>query len=119
MPIDPTLLLRAGNACELCVNTESLCAYDVTPDTGAPTEHTAVLCETCVGQIESNDLDTDHWQCLSTSMWSQSPVCASFGMAAFKSVKAEKTWAQDLLDMMYLDESLTEWAEAGLPRNRR
>ncbi len=114
MSIDPALLQRAENACELCTSTENLTAYDVAPETGAPIEHTAVLCETCVTQIEGSALNADHWQCLSTSMWSQTP-CVQVLAWRLLTQQSGETWAQDLLDMMYLDESLAEWAKAGLP----
>jgi len=113
MTIDPTLLDRAQNACELCAAPSPFTAYEAGPDAGAPSEHTAVLCETCIDQIDGTP-DADHWQCLSTSMWSQVPVVQVLAWRMLTRLSGE-SWAQDLLDMMYLDESLTEWATSGLP----
>jgi len=121
MTLDPTLLERAQNSCELCAATDALSAYDVSPEDGigdgAPTDATAVLCSTCIEQIDgqpASDPQSNHWQCLSTSMWSQVPVVQVLAWRMLKRLSGE-SWAQDLLDMMYLDESLVEWAEAGLP----
>jgi len=111
--IDPTLLERAGNACELCAATDALTAYDVTPEEGSPADVTAVLCSTCVEQIDGQP-QSEHWQCLSTSMWSQVPAVQVLAWRMLTRLSSE-SWAQDLLDMMYLDESLTAWALAGLP----
>ena len=113
MSIAPNLLQRAENACELCSATDNLSTYEVMPEMSAPTEHTAVLCTTCTEQIDGHSLNADHWQCLSTSMWSQVP-CVQVLAWRLLSRQSGETWAQDLLDMMYLDESLTEWAKAGL-----
>ena len=113
MTIDQILLERAGNACELCEAPPPLSAYEVGPETGAPAETTVVLCDTCKTQIDGKP-DSDHWQCLSTSMWSQVPAVQVLAWRMLSRLSSE-TWAQDLLDMMYLDESLTEWAAAGLP----
>ncbi len=117
MSIDPNLLLRAENACELCTARDNLAAYDVMPEIGAPPEHTAVLCTTCCEQIDGNSFNTDHWQCLSTSMWSQTP-CVQVLVWRLLTRQSSESWAQDLLDMMYLDESLTEWAKGGLPEKQ-
>ncbi len=114
MPLDPALLQRADNACELCAATDNLSAFEVMPSDGAPDSQTAVLCSVCSEQIDSSALDADHWQCLSTSMWSQTP-CVQVLAWRLLTRQASETWAQDLLDMMYLEESLTEWAKAGLP----
>jgi len=111
--IDPTLLERAGNACELCAATDALTAYAVGPEEGASVDVTTVLCSTCIEQIDGQP-QTGHWQCLSTSMWSQVPAVQVLAWRMLKRLSGE-SWAQDLLDMMYLDESLTEWSAAGLP----
>jgi len=114
MSIDPTLLERANSMCELCTSAETLSAYDVTPDTSAPVDTTAILCATCCAGLDGAALNSNHWQCLSTSMWS--PVAAVQVLAwRLLTRLSGESWAQDLLDMMYLDESLSAWAQAGLP----
>ena len=113
MTIDPNLLDRAGNSCELCAATDTLTAYEVGPEDGAPTDVSTVLCGTCIGQIDGQP-QSEHWQCLSTSMWSQVPAVQVLAWRMLTRLSGE-SWAQDLLDMMYLDESLTAWASAGLP----
>ena len=113
MTIDPILLERSQNACELCAVPSPLSAYEVSPENGAPKETSVVLCETCMSQIDGKP-DANHWQCLSTSMWSQVPAVQVLAWRMLTRLSGE-SWAQDLLDMMYLDESLSEWASAGLP----
>lgn len=63
--------------------------------------------------MESGALDEAHWQCLTTSMWSEDPAVQ---VTAYRMLKqlAGQSWAQDALDMMYLDEETLAWAEAGV-----
>ncbi len=119
--IDPILLERAGNACELCAASDALSVYEVGPEDyngdGVPSDISTILCATCVTLIDghpNSNPSSGHWQCLSTSMWSQVPAVQVLAWRMLTRLSAE-SWAQDLLDMMYLDESLTAWASAGLP----
>ena len=65
---------RSGNFCELCNATEGLKVYEVPPATGNM-EDAILVCPKCMAQIEKKEeLDSTHWQCLSTSMWSGIPA---------------------------------------------
>ncbi len=117
MTTKSTLIDRCGNACELCAATGNLTIYAVGPDKGAPSDVSTLLCDTCIGQMDGQPVSesvSNHWQCLSISMWSQVPAVQVLAWRMLTRLSGE-SWAQDLLDMMYLDESLTEWARAGLP----
>ncbi|MGL5398849.1 MAG: alkylphosphonate utilization protein [Plesiomonas shigelloides] len=46
-------------------------------------------------------------------MWSQVPAVQVMAWRQLKNVSHE-VWAQDLLDMLYLDEETLAWAEAGV-----
>ena len=103
---------RADNQCELCKSTNDLQIYAV-PGGNGSTEHCAYLCRHCVSQIDSDDgLDVNHWRCLNDSMWSTVPAVQVLAWRQLR-VLAEQgeTWAQDLQDMMYLDEELSVWAD--------
>ncbi len=114
MSIDPALLARAEGVCELCTSADDLSIYEVMPDEDAPAERAAVLCAICTADIDSTALNAGHWQCLSTSMWGQVPAVQVLAWRLLTRLSGE-SWAQGLLDMMYLDETLSEWAQAGLP----
>jgi len=47
-------------------------------------------------------------------MWSTTPVVQVMAWRMLSRISPEP-WAQDLLDMMYLDEEMEKWARAGLP----
>jgi len=58
-------------------------------------------------------MDANHWRCLNDSMWSQEPVVQVMAWRQLKQLSSE-LWAQDLLEMLYLDEANEKWAQAGL-----
>lgn len=111
MADEQELLARAGEKCELCGAPPTLLPYQV-PDSEGRTNAEIMLCDTCREQLAGGALDPDHWRCLSDSMWSPVPAVQVMAWRLLKRLSGE-TWAQDLLDMLYLDDDLLEWAKAG------
>ncbi len=106
MTIAQTLLDRSGNVCELCGSNEDLSAYTVTPK-----DDEILVCGTCKEQIEDNSkIEESHWHCLNDSMWSEVDAVK---VVAYRMLSIMKN--QDMLDMMYLEEDVQAWADAGLP----
>ena len=106
-------LQQRSNKCELCGNKSDLNAFEVLPSEGRLDQH-VLVCNICQNQI--NDLSTvyfNHWRCLNDSMWSVEPAVQvlSYRMLSYLSTE---NWAQDLLEMMYLDDDLLKWAKLGL-----
>ena len=67
------LMQRANSACELCQSTTGLTAFSVShAPQGMPDQ--ILLCDQCHGQMSDNQLETHHWHCLTTSMWSEVPA---------------------------------------------
>ena len=93
-------------SCELCGSEESLTDFLVS---GANQEGTVVLCTNCKNQIESEELDENHFNCLNDSMWSENPAVKVLTYRLLDMLNR-----QDLIDMMYLEENELEWAKAGL-----
>lgn len=100
-----------SNVCELCGNTESLEDFSVS---GANNEANVVLCSTCRGQIESDELDENHFNCLNDSMWSENVAVKVLTYRLLNSLGR-----QDLLDMMYLEEDELAWAKAGISNEEK
>ena len=117
MSIEKILLERSGSVCELCGGTNALQPH-VVSNAQAGTENHALLCNTCLEQINTTDrLDADHWRCLNTSMWSTIPAVQVLAWRLLTRLHREgQSWAQDLLDMLYLDDELLAWAKAGNDR---
>ncbi len=112
MSSEQQLMERSGGKCELCAADTGLAPCEV-PASEGRSDADILLCQTCRGQLENPaELDSDHWRCLSDSMWSQVPAVQVTAWRLLKRLSGE-TWAQDLLDMLYLDEDLLAWAQAG------
>ncbi|PIP80573.1 MAG: PhnA domain protein, partial [Gammaproteobacteria bacterium CG22_combo_CG10-13_8_21_14_all_40_8] len=90
-----TLMERSGHCCELCKSSESLSVYEVTP--AEQSDNQIVICQTCADQIQQSALDSNHWRCLSDSMWNQVAAVQVMAWRLLNRLKAE-AWAQDLLD---------------------
>jgi protein PhnA len=101
------------NHCELCQSTETLSQYQVPPKPSKENELT--LCSTCLSQIQDPaSIDVNHWRCLNESMWSEREPVQVMSYRMLATLKAE-SWARDLLEQMYLDDSLKEYALSGVP----
>ena len=113
MTIELTLLDRSNSKCELCSSEKNLSIYEVPPVEGANSDKSVMVCEVCKAQIEgTSKLDTGHhWRCLNDSMWSPVPVVQIMAWRLLNRLKSEN-WAQDMLDMLYLDDDMKEWAKA-------
>ncbi len=104
---------RSGNQCELCGSAGGLKVY-VLPQTPAAVKDDAVyLCGKCLAQAEKQeDLDAAHWQRhAGTAMWSEVPAVQVMAWRMLSRLRNE-SWAQENLDMMYLDDETLAWAKA-------
>lgn len=112
MNIEKTLLERSGASCELCKATEDLAVYEIPPVTDGSAEQSILLCAVCRRQIDSpQHIEVNHWRCLNDSMWSQQPAVQVMAWRMLTRLGPE-LWAQDLLEMLYLDEATLQWAQA-------
>jgi len=115
MSTEQELRTRAGDACELCSANDDLAVFGVEPSDGSA-DQSILVCATCFEQIaDESKTDANHWRCLNDSMWSQVPAVQVMAWRLLNRLKAEG-WPQDLLDMMYLDDDVGAWAEAGAAR---
>lgn len=101
------LMARAAGACELCATPEGL-----EPVAVAPRDDAVLLCPACRAQLAAAEPDAQHWRCLSTAMWSEVPAVQVLAWRLLDRLKAE-AWAADLLDTLYLEPELLDWAQAG------
>lgn len=112
MKTETQLQERSGNQCELCSATENLQVYDVPPTSSNVPDREIYICNKCLAQIEKREeLDSSHWSCLTTSMWSEVPAVQIVSWRMLNRFRNE-TWAADNLEMMYLDDDMLEWAKA-------
>jgi len=112
MKLEEQLLNRSENKCELCQSAETLKLYEVPPQSGSNEDNCIVICNKCLAQIEKKEEpDSNHWNCLTTSMWSEVPGVQVVTWRLLNRLRDE-SWATDSLDMMYLDEERLAWARA-------
>jgi protein PhnA len=113
MASEKALLERCGGKCELCSSEGKLSVFDL-PYSAGQGDCDMMLCDVCQQQYITHveALDTNHLRCLSDSMWSPVPAVQVLAWRFLKRLGAE-SWAQDLFEMLYLDETLLAWAEAG------
>ena len=114
MSVEHALQARSQQ-CELCASTESLSAFAVAPYDDDNADHHALLCATCQAQITQPDrIEPSHWRSLNDSMWSPVPAVQVIAWRQLTALSQQgEVWAQELLDMLYLEDDVREWAEAG------
>lgn len=111
MTIEQTLMQRSNSSCELCASTEHLTVYVVEPATEAVVDKCILLCDICIQQIEHPDsVDVNHWRALNDNMWSQIPAVQVMAWRQLTRLSSEP-WAQDLLELLYLEEDVLAWAK--------
>jgi len=112
MSIEKELQARSESKCELCAATDSLNVYEIPPSSNGSSDEAVLICQTCQEQIEAPEkVDVHHWHCLNDSMWSQVPAVQIIAWRMLTRLSTE-SWAQDLLDMLYLDDDTLVWAKA-------
>jgi protein PhnA len=112
MNTEQDLIERSDSKCELCGSVDDLSVYEVPPASDGTAERCILLCKICLEKIENTDkIDVHHWRCLSDSMWT--PI-AAVQVMAWRMLNRLNTesWAQDLLETLYLDEETQNWAQA-------
>jgi len=113
MGVEQELINRSGSKCELCGDTDNLSVYAVTPS-DETADQSILVCQTCKTQLEDpSKIDPSHWHCLNDSMWSEVDAVKVVAYRMLHQLKAEG-WPQDLLDMIYLEDDVKAWADAGL-----
>ena len=112
MSVLQTLQNRSNNTCELCTAKGDLNIYEVPPVSTAGVDGSLLACNTCITQIKNPGItDPNHWRCLNDSMWSEHEAVKVVVWRMLSRLKKEG-WPQDLLDMMYLEDDVLEYAKA-------
>ena len=113
MSNEETLKSRSSPSCELCKSDVELSVYEVPPTDGPDSNKSILVCSSCLGKINNPLDDVNHWRCLNDSMWSPVPAVQVMAWRLLNRLSSE-AWAQDLLDMLYLDDELQIWAESSV-----
>lgn len=112
MKFEEIILKRSENKCELCGSELSVNVYEVPPQDKTSEANCIAICTVCQNQIDKKaELDHSHWQCLTSSMWSEVPGVQVVAWRMLNRLSTE-SWAADQLDMLYLDDDNLAWAKA-------
>jgi protein PhnA len=107
------IIERSGGVCELSGTSDNLQIYEASHAPNDSNDSFAYISETCIEQIvDKNATDANFWRCLNDSMWSEVPAVKVLAWRMLDRLKSEG-WPGDLLDMLYLDEEILAWAQAG------
>ena len=113
MSIEASLMARSGAKCELCAAEQALEVYAVPASPSEDADHSVLLCADCRSQLQAAG-DSNRWRCLSDSMWSPVPAVQVLAWRQLHFlIQQGEHWAQEQLDMLYLDDETRQWAEAG------
>lgn len=105
--------MSRSSICELCASPENVNISEVFPSDGSE-EQSIYICENCNGQIQSEELDATHFNCLNDSMWSEVPAVAVMSYRLLNALGR-----QDLVDMMYMEDEVKAWADAGISNEEK
>ena len=112
MSLERELRKRSGDSCEFCGAADNLQVYVVPPSKKEEENNALLVCEVCLDQINNSDnINPNHWRCLNDSMWSEHQAVQVMAWRMLNRLKSE-SWPQDLLDMMYLEDDVLEFAKA-------
>lgn len=112
MNLAQQLRQRGNSKCEICLSGADLTVYEVPPQSSANADNSILICGKCSCQLERKEaMDSSHWNCLRTSMWSEVPAVQVVSWRMLNQLKHE-SWAADSLDMLYLDDEQLAWAKA-------
>lgn len=109
------LVRRSHAHCELCrASGVRLNIYEVSPIPPDPDfDSILFLCDICRKQVENPArLDAKHWHCLEVTAWSDLPVVKVMAVRLLRQLQHGEPWAEELLEQLYLDETLVSWIDA-------
>ena len=111
MKVEEQVAIRSSNQCELCKSVDGLKLYEVPPQNGLSADTSILVCAECLAQIEKKEeLDSNHWKCLTESMWSEFAPVQVTAWRMLNRLRNE-SWASESLDMLYLTDENLAWAK--------
>ena len=114
MSTQKLLETRSGSVCELCKGSAGLSVFLVAGGTDLGADASVLLCARCLEQASGVvEKDAHHFMCLNDSMRSQVPAVQVLAWRLLDELSNE-SWAKSALDMLYMDDELMTWANAGL-----
>lgn len=106
---------RSAGVCELCGSIDQLSEFIVSPKSGVSADDLVCTCGTCNDQLlDFSKMNANHWRCLNDSMWSEVPAVKVVAWRVLNHLQKDNSWAADLLEMIYLEDDVLDWAKSGV-----
>jgi protein PhnA len=106
------LIRRCKSSCELCEEKErKLSVWEVPPTKVEPQFDSCIMiCDECKEQLENKKLiKPDYWRFLQSTIWSEILPLQVISCVMLSYLKEDNSWAQDILDQVYLAPEVEEW----------
>ena len=100
--------MARSEVCELCGSSEDVTLLELPVSDGSE-EQSVYVCANCKGQIENDELDETHFNCLNDAMWSEVPA-----VKVMSYILWNRLGRSDMLDMMYMEEEEQKLADAAI-----
>lgn len=114
--IGKDLARRAKSKCELTgASGVPLRPYEVPPAGDYPDiDRTLLISEECHRMLEHPErLAGQEWRCLAEAVWSEMPAVQVVAWRMLRELAKREDWASEVLDDVYLDPAVEEWAMSG------
>jgi len=102
-------------SCQLCGNADVETSYEIEPGSSS-FDNTIEICNKCKEAIESPNENSDYLRFLTDTIWSENSAIKVLSYKLLNDLR-ENSWAQDALDIAYLEEAELEWANAIIEAN--
>ncbi|MEA1982976.1 MAG: PhnA domain-containing protein [Campylobacterota bacterium] len=99
-----------SSVCELCSSPDGVSEVEL-PVSDGSVEQSICICVNCKTQIESGELDENHFNCLNDSMWSETPATKIMSYILWN-----RLGRQDMVEMMYLEEDELNLAQRAVEK---
>jgi len=100
--------MARSEVCELCGSSEDVVLMELPVGNGSE-DQSIYVCANCKAQIESGELDENHFNCLNDAMWSEVPAAKIMSYILWN-----KLGRQDMVEMMYLEEDELKLAQQAI-----
>jgi protein PhnA len=109
-----SLLKSRSNHCELCSSTHDLKAFELESKTKRGIDSQVLVCSKCHSALNEKKIsDVHHWRNLQEAIWNENIPVKVLSYRILSQLRSE-SWAQDLMDQIYLEEEDLEWAKSTL-----
>jgi len=111
MSIEQSIITRANGSCEICQKETPSHIFTIHPDKEVTEQNSVHVCENCHAPLSlQQPITSDYWTFITDNLWSEIPAVQIIAYRVLNFLKNE-AWAQDALDMMYLEDEVKQKAD--------